>query len=80
MKLVVYSVINRYVLCATVVHSNALLRFRFEHPLDLEYVRPGLEITVLACEFSRLTHAVNCRSVLEPQVMRATKPARPILL
>ncbi len=80
MKLVVHSVINRYVLCATVLHSNALLRFRFERPLDLDYVIPGRDLTILAYEFSRLTHVVNCRVVLEANVMQQKTPGRPLLL
>ena len=80
MKLVVHSVINRYVLCATVVHSNALLRFRFPWPLDLEHVKPGREITVLQYDFSRLTHAVNCRAVVEPDVVLQNKPGRALML
>lgn len=75
----VHRVINKYMLCATVGHSNALLRFRFEQPLNLEYVQPGLEISVLQCEFSLLTHMINCRRVLETQVMCEVPPSRPML-
>ena len=77
MKLVVYGVINRYVLSARVVETNALLRFRFERPLNLAFVRPGREITVLECEFSRLTHTVNCRRVQEWGVMNTEHAKRP---
>ena len=79
MKVVVHSIVNKYMLCATVIQSNALLRFRFERPLNLEYVQPGLEISVLQCEFSRLTHVINCRRVLETHVMCEKKPSRPML-
>lgn len=79
MKVTVHSVISKYILCATVGHSNALLRFRFERPLNLDYVQPGLEISVLQCEFSRLTHLINCRRVLETQVMCDKTPSRPML-
>ena len=80
MRLVVHGVIGRYVLSATVVDSNALLRFRFERPLNLAFVRPGREFTVLQCEFSRLTHTVNCRRVLECEVLQTEHAARPTLL
>jgi hypothetical protein len=79
MQLIVHSVINRYVLCGRVTDSNALLRFRFERPLNLEYVLPGREINVLECEFSRLTHTINCRRVLECEVMETSQPVRPSL-
>jgi len=77
MQLVVLSVINRYVLCARVADSNALLRFRFERPLNIEYARPGREITVLECEFSRLTHTINCRRVAQDELLLVAPPARP---
>jgi hypothetical protein len=79
MQLVVLSVINRYVLCARVADSNALLRFRFERPLNIEYARPGREITVLECEFSRLTHTINCRRVAQDELLLVAPPARPSL-
>lgn len=79
MQLVVLSIINRYVLCARVVDSNALLRFRFERPLNAEYARPGREITVLECEFSRLTHTINCRRVEAEELLLVAPPARPSL-
>lgn len=80
MKLVVHSMINRYVLSATVVHSNALLRFRFERPLNPAFVQPGREITVLECEFSKLGYVVNCRRVKEPDVMLTEHAVRPRLV
>ena len=79
MKVVVHSAIGRYMLCARVVKSNALLRFRFELPLNLAQVHAGREITVLECEFSRLTHTVNCRRVLESDIMLTEQAKRPSL-
>jgi hypothetical protein len=80
MKLVVHSVINRYMLSARVVNSNALLRFRFERPLNLAFVRPGREITLLEYEFSRITHIVNCRRVQEWGVLQTEQVVRPSLI
>lgn len=79
MKVTVHRVVNKYVLCAIVHNTNALLRFRFERPLNLEKNGPGREITVLECEFSTLTHLVNCRRVLETDVMCARPLSRPLL-
>jgi hypothetical protein len=79
MQVVVHSAIGRYMLSARVKHSNALLRFRFERPLNLAHVQPGRELTVLECEFSSLTHTVNCRRVLESEVLLAAPAARPSL-
>jgi hypothetical protein len=79
MQVVVHSAIGRYMLSARVKHSNALLRFRFERPLNLAHVQPGREITVLECEFSSLTHTVNCRRVLQSEVLLAVPVARPSL-
>jgi hypothetical protein len=80
MQLIVHSIISRYVLCAKVVHSGAMLRFRFERPLDLKHVSPGRSITVLECEFSRLTHTVNCRRVQESDVLQAEPVGRPCVV
>ena len=79
MKVVVHSVIGRYVLSARVEQSNALMRFRFERPLNLAQVQPGRLLTLLECEFSGLTHTVNCRRVLESEVLLAAPAARPSL-
>jgi hypothetical protein len=79
MKVIVHGVIGRYMLSARVEHSNALLRFRFERPLNQAQVQSGRELTVLECEFSSLTHTVNCRRVLESDVLLAPPAARPSL-
>lgn len=79
MQLVICSIINRYVLCARVVDSNALLRFRFERPLNVANALPGRQITVLECEFSRLTHIINCRRVEEEELLLVAPSARPSL-
>ncbi len=79
MRVVVHAAVGRYVLSARVKHTNALLRFRFERPLDLAHLQPGREITVLECEFSRLTHTVNCRRVLESDVLLTARAKRPRL-
>jgi hypothetical protein len=80
MKIVVHSIINRYMLSARVVHSNALLRFRFKLPLNLAFVRPGRLITLLEYEFSRITHVINCRRVQELDMLQTESVARPSLL
>jgi hypothetical protein len=80
MKLVVHAIINRYVLSARVMHSNALLRFRFKQPLNLAFVRPGREMTLLEYEFSRITHVINCRRVKEFEALQTEHAARPRLL
>lgn len=77
MKLVVHAIINRYVLSARVVHSNALLRFRFERPLNLAFVRPGREMTLTDYEFSRITHIINCRRVRERDALQTEHVTRP---
>ena len=79
MKVTVHRVVNKYVLCAIVHNTNALLRFRFERPLNVDKIEPGREITVLECEFSTLTHLINCRHVLETDVMCAQTVSRPLL-
>jgi hypothetical protein len=79
MKLIVHSIINRYMLSARVVHSNALLRFRFKQPINLAAVRPGRQITLLEYEFSRITHAINCRRVQELDILHTEHIARPSL-
>jgi hypothetical protein len=77
MKLVVHAIINRYVLSARVVHSNALLRFRFKRPLNLAFVRPGREMTLLEYHFSRSTHVINCQRVRECEALQSEHAARP---
>jgi hypothetical protein len=80
MQLVVHSVISRYVLCARVTHSDALLCFRFERSLDLEHVLRGRTIHVLECEFSRRTHMINCRRVQECDVLQHVPSVRPCVV
>lgn len=80
MKVTVHCVVSKYVLCAIVQNTNALLRFRFEHPLNIEKLEPGREITVLECEFSTLTHLINCRRVLDTDVMQTRTLSRPLLV
>ena len=76
MELVVHNVVSRYVLCARVVGSGALLRFRFESPLETAHLPPGRTIHVLQCEFSRRTHMINCRRVQECDVLQTASPVR----
>lgn len=77
MQLAVFSVINRYTISARVLETNALLRFRFERPLNLDYVQPGRAITVHECFFNRKTHTIHCKRVAEPELLLAVPPTRP---
>jgi hypothetical protein len=72
-KIIVYRIINRYVLSARVCGSNAMLRFRFKHPLNLLKVQSGLEIEVLDCEFSNTTKLINCNAIHDNSIIQCKK-------
>ena len=78
-KIKIHALINRYIVSAKVVESSALLRFRFKHPLNLAFVQPGREITLLEYEFSRITHVINCIRMKEFDVLQTDRSVRPSL-
>ena len=56
----VVKVHNNTMMVGRVMHTNAMLRFRFMRPLDVRVVVPGEVITISKCQFSLVTRMINC--------------------
>lgn len=68
----VVKVHNNTMIVARILHTKALMRFRFMRPLDIKVLVPGCCITILKCQFSLVTKMINCLEV-EQNIFKAPR-------